>query len=61
MPHWMPLKNQTRWVSEGCPRAVSLRLKPPLAMVMVANAARKLEAVEQSVHQMKSIEYSTDY
>ena len=55
MPHWMPLKKPTRWVSEGCPlsteweviergvalereggfegcpRAVSLRLKPPLA------------------------------
>ena len=63
MPHWMPLKNSTQWVSEGfplntewevkeqsgglgvaleqegrfegCPRAVSLRLKPPLCVNMV--------------------------
>ena len=76
MPHWMYLKNPTRWVSEGCPlsteweviergfggcaereggfegcpRAVSLRLKPPLPPKLTEKATIALNFEERYSH-----------
>ena len=30
MPHWMPLKKPTRWVSEGCPLSTEWEVKVAL-------------------------------